>query len=299
MIIAHHRFDFLDRLLGAIEWPHSERYIHVDAKVASLPSLQHRAVFASERIDVKWGGFSQVQATLSLMRTAVANPDHDYFLLLSGVDYPVRPVSELIEFLSGHREDCINMTEFGRLGKSIDRLLVPFDERGSERCTGFHASLLRYKNRLFELLYRVTKLRRRLPEGTALTDFRAGSQWFALTRKTVESILCYVDEHPEYVEFCKRAKIPDEFFFQSVIHFCGLSASCRPNLHYADWQKGPPPYPSEISDIHLEDLKEACVLEDGYGAMRPVFFARKFGEASANVLAELDMKNLSLSNICQ
>jgi hypothetical protein len=296
LIVAHHRFAHVDRLIGVLNRSNATCYLHVDAKVTPLPHLQNKAVLTDRRFNVRWAGFSQVEATLELLRTAARNDAHDYFILLSGADYPIRPISELIAFLSLYRQDCINQTEFGQLGKSIDRVLVRYLERGGGRNRGVFATISRCANRFFQLAHRFVGARRKLPQGMSETDFRAGSSWFGLKKSTVEAILRFVAERPDFVQYCSSASFADEFFFQTIMYKCGLDNDCRPNLHYADWDKGAPPYPSELTGIHMEDLMKASVPPDGYGPKRPAFFARKFGARSAAVLDLLDEK-LALSSI--
>ncbi|WP_434114442.1 beta-1,6-N-acetylglucosaminyltransferase [Paraburkholderia caffeinilytica] len=295
LIVAHRQFAHVDRLLGALSQSNTTCYLHVDAKVTPLPQLRNKAVLTAGRLNVQWAGFSQVEATLELMRTAVKNSAHDYFILLSGADYPIRPISELTAYLSLNQRDCINLTEFGRLGKSIDRVRVRYLEGGGGRNRGGRAAMSRCANRFFSLAYRLVGARRKLPPGFSESDFRAGSSWFGLKKDTIEAILEFVDRRPDFVRYCASTSFSDEFFFQTIMHKCGLDNNLRPNLHYADWEKGAPPYPSELTGIHLEDLVRASVLPDGYGPERPVFFARKFGTQSSALLEQLDEK-LALLN---
>lgn len=83
--------------------------IHVDAKVPLDPFRaqiqpvdQERVHFlpTAERVRVNWAGFSQVRAIRNLVRraTTMTAPD-DYLVMLSGQDYPLRPVSELVDHL--------------------------------------------------------------------------------------------------------------------------------------------------------------------------------------------------------
>jgi hypothetical protein len=290
MIVAHHQFAHLDRLLGTLKTRDSTCYLHVDAKVATLPHLRNDAVLTAKRFDVQWAGFSQVEATLELMRTAAKCEVHDYFILLSGADYPLRPIAELSAFLSKHQQDCINLTEFGRLGKSIDRVVIPYLERGGGRNTGLGASMSRYANLFFRLANRLVGARRKLPWGFEEPDFLAGSSWFALKKSTIVAILNFIDQRPDFVRYCARTSFADEFFFQTILRQCGLDKNCRPNLHYTDWDKAAPPYPAELTGIHLEDLVRGFVREDGYGPQRPAFFARKFGPRSSALLELLDVQ---------
>lgn len=77
--------------------------VHVDSKVDQAPFLaavaaedRGRVEFLDDRVRVNWGGYSQVVAIRSLVRAGIARarPD-EHLVLLSGQDYPIRPVDEL------------------------------------------------------------------------------------------------------------------------------------------------------------------------------------------------------------
>jgi hypothetical protein len=80
--------------------------VHLDAKAALEPfaataGLEHVTI-VEDRIPVAWGGFSMVEATLRLYREAlrIAGDDDATIVLLSGSDYPVRPIAEFQEFVT-------------------------------------------------------------------------------------------------------------------------------------------------------------------------------------------------------
>jgi hypothetical protein len=88
--------------------------VHVDEKVDQAPFVAALAAedagrvdFLSDRVRVNWGGYSQVVAIRRLVQAGIARarPD-EHLVLLSGQDYPIRPVAELDGMLraSGGRQ---------------------------------------------------------------------------------------------------------------------------------------------------------------------------------------------------
>lgn len=53
-----------------------------------------------DRVDVRWGDYSVVEAELKLLRAAVAE-NYQYFHLISGMDLPLKPQAEIHVFLIG------------------------------------------------------------------------------------------------------------------------------------------------------------------------------------------------------
>src|SRR4026208_1910239 len=81
--------------------------VHVDAKsdVSAFRIDDPRVSYVSDRVDVRWGAISQVEATLKLMRTALGQCDASqvsHFVLLSGNCYPLRPIEEFRAFSQSH-----------------------------------------------------------------------------------------------------------------------------------------------------------------------------------------------------
>lgn len=79
-------------------------YIHVDNKVSikeykDLLKSNSKVKFITNRVNVHWGGYSSVKATLNLLDEAYKEYKYDRFVLLQGLDYPLKSNNEIIEFL--------------------------------------------------------------------------------------------------------------------------------------------------------------------------------------------------------
>ncbi len=98
LIVAHNNYEHLKRLITALDEHACRFYIHIDKK-SPLPHLKaDNIIFLQDRVNVHWSGFSMVRVTLNLLHRAIAD-ENDYFVLISGADYPIQPNSYLYEKL--------------------------------------------------------------------------------------------------------------------------------------------------------------------------------------------------------
>ena len=63
--------------------------------------LAYRQVkLVTDEYEVYWGGTSVLESELYLLRLAVQQSGADYFHLISGQDYPTRPLSYFLNFFN-------------------------------------------------------------------------------------------------------------------------------------------------------------------------------------------------------
>ena len=109
LIMAHRQNRQLERLLAALDGPDSQIFLHMDAKCGDFdPDTLRRHVtagilhFTPERLDVRWGGYSQIRCELLMLKTALGTPGWEYAHLLSAQDLPILPQAERDAVLSAH-----------------------------------------------------------------------------------------------------------------------------------------------------------------------------------------------------
>lgn len=103
LILAHNEPKLLQRLVSALDDARNDIFVHVDAKVAQLPMLstEHAGLrMTSRRVDVHWGDLSMMEAEFVLFEEALASGHHDYYHLLSGVDFPLRSQDAIDAFFN-------------------------------------------------------------------------------------------------------------------------------------------------------------------------------------------------------
>lgn len=278
LIAASGNYDHLRRLVLALaDRDRAHFYIHIDAKCAMPETLDdlHNVTFVP-RVEVWWGSFSQVEATLSMMREAVKG-GYDYYAFISGTDYPVKPVQFLYDILAGGAE-FIAMNRGFVSHKPESRVSRYHFQRFDRRAK----SPKRYMLLGIEKALGYVVRKRDYPFPAPWT----GSSWWTLSHGCVTFILGYVDTHPRYVDFFRTALCPDEMFFQTIVGISPFSGRVRPNLTYTIWNEGQSG-PEEISAARLP-LFAPDARGEWPAETMDKFFARKFSDASAPVTEKID-----------
>lgn len=203
LIQAHQDISYFIRL--AKIQPNINFYVHMDAKSDYFPdaeTAQLANVFLlKDRVSVRWGGFSQIEATLKLFEKAFANEDNAYFHLLSGEDVVLQPF-EVIEKQWQQWFDFQTMMTCEIAPQYAYRFIMDSphaDSNWQRQLTG--------------------KIITKLQQGVAKvkpyhSPIYFGSQWFSVTREDWEKIVPFTDE---YSDFFRHKLVPDEHFFQTLI----------------------------------------------------------------------------------
>lgn len=203
LIQAHQDISYFIKL--AKIQPNVNFYVHVDAKSDYFPdaeTAQLANVFLlKDRITVRWGGFSQIEATLKLFETAFANEDNAYFHLVSGEDVVLQPF-EVIEKQWQQRFDFRAMMTCEIAPQYAYRFIMDSPHADSD-----------WQRQLTGKI--ITKLQQGVAKiKTYHSPIYFGSQWFSVTREDWEKIVPFIDE---YSDFFRHKLVPDEHFFQTLI----------------------------------------------------------------------------------
>lgn len=210
--ILVHRFpEQFKRLFKAIYHPDNHYLIHLDKK-ASMDTYEDIKYFLSsfpntfilESENIVWGGYSMVQAELNgmsyLLRLKIK---WDFFINLSGQDYPLKSQKIIREYLTKNRGS--------NFLKIADQLAVRpetmnrIENHFTETNDGFSAKT-----------YKRSYLKDVVPY--------IGGQWMILTRHCCDFI-CNSGEAKKFEDYYKNTLIADESFFQTVLmntSFAGL-----------------------------------------------------------------------------
>lgn len=233
--------------------------IHLDRRVTEVDRAGLAAALAdlpkirfSPRVACEWGTFGLVEATIlgstQLLRDF---PAVDRVYLSSGSCLPLRPIAELQAYLATHPEtDFIESVTTADVGWTVGGL-------NKERFTLRFPFAWRRQRRLFDgyvELQRWLGFERRIPKGLVP---HLGSQWWCLTRKTLEAILNHPDRktHDRYF---RRVWIPDESYFQTLVRKVGAKVESRSlTLSKFDFQGRPHVFYND--HLHLLRRSEAFV----------------------------------------
>lgn len=282
VVFAHHKPDQLVRLLSALRHPQVRVYLHLDRRAQVAPferSLSEAGlsdVVMLRRHAHRWGSPGIVDATAEGLRLGIED-GCDYFLLISGQDFPLRSAGEIVDFAerAGSRsyvESSPLPLPGWRLG-GRDRIdFYSYTVRGRrETCIprGEDTGILNRKGQVLNQLLRVRsafKPRRSFP---AYARPYGGSNWLNLSRPAVEYVLRFMDEHPDYRRYHEHTLIPSEVFFHSIVavpDFADLYEVVDDDLRFTIW----PENSSHPRVLKADDLPAM----EGSGKL----FARKFDE---------------------
>lgn len=244
LIQCHKNPKQINLLLDALDDPDLDIYIHIDRKSdikSRIKTGKQIFILPDEyRVDVRWAMFSQVEATLNLMRYASAHGDYGHYLLCSGQDLPLVKASKLVEFLNENAE--INFTQiltsknWGGQSNNYDKradIYYPYCFLGNALPKRIAKRVLVELTGGYNKTWRIFK-RKQLED----VDFYFGSQWVCLSNELEEWMEDYLILHPEFIEFYRHTNCPDESFFQTILMNSPYKNKRQDYLHYIDWSLG-------------------------------------------------------------
>lgn len=269
LILAHNRWDILDCLLEALDYEFNDIYLHIDAKVDSLPKLREmknaRLETIEERHNVAWGDFSMVEAEYALFRKAVQRGPYTHYHLLSGVDLPLKSQQEIMDFSISHKDESL-----------IGLRTESQDQRELAERWSYHYLFMstNYRNkqdhRPYPLRMLLTIIRHsivniekalHIKRNKDITLYKA-HQWVSLSDEAMQYMLAHYDE------VCRRFKqtlCPDEVFVPTLIMNSPLKSKMlnggdytKGSMRLIDWHRGEP-YSWKIEDKD-EIMNSGCLF---------------------------------------
>jgi hypothetical protein len=225
---------------------------HHDFSQCDLPlaALPKNVSFVRPHLRTGWSGFAMVEGTVRAMRQLFQQTDApDWFVLLSGTDYPIKPAARVLRDIGDGGYDAHICAEL------IDPLTLKTDwQRECHRRYFMPRLRLPNYSRKRGFGWKSTRLPkwmtfRRHPFREGYRCY-AGSQWFAANRDAAECIFNEAERHPRFIDFCRRAPFTDELYFQTLLTNAGGMQLNNANYRYIDWSTGEP-HPKTLG---VEDL---------------------------------------------
>lgn len=245
----------------------------IDVKLVAPPSC------------VAWGSFSQLAMVLRCLKWTLTYTDFDWVALISGQDYPIRPVVEIERSLGATEFDAligVGRCEPPPLRRTVDEFGGRYYYRWRRLPTRTGSRLARTAAKARPLL-----LSKSLPTGFWLgvralhspfdSDLvcHCGPDWFTLSRTAVEAVDHFVRVRPEVLEWYRRTIIPTESFVHTALANNSVLRLSGDNRRYTVWDRRNMTGPRVL---RIEDL-------DSILASR-ADFARKFDETVDNTVLD-------------
>ena len=209
LILAHNEFCLLQKLVSALDDSRNDIFVHIDRKVTELPQLSVRDAglfMLEDRVDVRWGDLSVVEAEYKLFEAAAMHDEYEYYHLLSGVDLPLKSQDYIHTFFERNKgKEFIGFSTYDCTAEVRRKVgywhLFPGDFKN-------RSSLKRALRAGFIRLQEALHVTRNSSE-----VFRKGTQWVSVTDGFVRTLLSakgYVMKTFSHT-FC-----PDEIYKQTV-----------------------------------------------------------------------------------
>jgi Core-2/I-Branching enzyme len=283
IVLSHRNPAQVLRLVRALaEGPAARVLVRHDPRGARLAPAEIETAGGEaieDRIEFDWGGWSQLELIVACLRESAARHDPDWTLVLSGQDYPLRPLAAIEADLEQEAVD-------GRLGavREVERRRPP---RGEDefflRCRYRHYTRPRAMPHLPGALRPLAYVRelpplvgvRRLARPPL--PFFVSADWLTLSRRALSAVFAATADRALMRHF-RRVAVPSESFFATVLLNDPELEIDRDHRRFAPFSRPGAPHPDTLTATDLGPM-----LASGAD------FARKFdAEVDSRVLDLLD-----------
>lgn len=268
------------RLIQSLNNGDFDFYVHLDIKIDiethkelfDIPNVH----FVKNRIDIKWAGYTTVEAALnSIRQIAASGIKYDFVNLITGQDYPIKSAKYISDFLKQN------------IGKEF-MLFKYFDTEWQEsnaRVDKYHLTDMTFKGRYVVQ----TMLNFFMPKRKFPVDIRlCGKETFwTLSLDCAMYVVKYIDSNRKLSSFLRYTWGSDEFIFQSIIMNSTFKDNVvNKNYRLINWPPGGDrPGIGDRPNIFVTDDFERIMASDS-------LFGRKFDiNKDENILNLLDKAN--------
>ncbi len=278
LILVHHEFELLKLLLNALDDERNDLYLHFDKKVKSLPSLETKnagLTILDERIDIRWGHSSMIEAEFCLLDKALSSgKEYAYLHFISGVDLPIKSQDYIDNFFTANKgKEFVGYYNGGADSSPIERKV----QRTHLFSDSFKGSgllfqlkrIIRFAYIRFQYLFNIQR--------NKYIDFKKGTQWCSITSDFARYLL---SKRGEALEIYKDSFCCDEIVVQTYLwhspfreNIYDSTKEMRGCKRYIPWEN------NQLLDItakHLPHLVESEAL-----------FARKFNYSDPQFIQQV------------
>ena len=294
LILCHNNPDKVNRLISALCDQDIDTFVHIDKKSdikkdAIINSGNVKLLPDEYRINVKWAQFSQIEAEINLLKYATNIDDYGYYVLLSGSDYPIVPISVLKDYLlTNNGSNFVNL--YNSLNYNNDGKANHYDKCNDIAYSDWLLTRYGFSRVIRRLWVAITGgynhtfsiFKRKLD---SKIKFYFGSQWWALSKDFVNWALDQSRLNSRYVSFYRKCSTPDESFFQTLMMNSKFSNTRKDYLHYIDWTKND----NSPKELLAEDYDKII----GSGK----FFARKINDESLMNMIDKHISDYNVNEV--
>jgi hypothetical protein len=266
LILAHQYPDHLTDLINAFD-EDFDFYIHIDKKSKFSPSdiaalkKNPRVRFVPRELKILWGGINHLKAVLLLAKEALKQNDLNYFHVISGQDYLIKPVNIIKKILEDNPADYMEHFEvldskWEAEWKESISLFQPYEILNARSFLG---------KKIMTALILVQRMLGYTRTSPSIKLF-GGSGWWSLSRQSLEYVINYTERNPSLLRRLRFTFRADEIYFQTILMNSPLKDKVvNNNLRFVDWTKRNGSFPANLNESDFQTLVDSDKI-----------FARKF-----------------------
>jgi hypothetical protein len=268
----------IDRLNAMFDFPPIAVHHDFGKNPNFIPDLPPNVRLVRPHINTKWADFTCIEAAIAALRLLYAGPEKpDWFVYLSGADYPIKPARTILQELKASPFDA----HIQHLPLVYKHYPTWWQKISFKRVCSVR---VRYPwiTRHLQFTTRTRWLshpfftRGRLPYSDHFKPY-AGEAWFCASRRAAEAILKFYERDVAFAQHCRQIMVPEETYFHTVLANDPSLKLSQDYLRYVDWSAGGS-HPKVLAEDDLPKLLQTNA-----------HFARKFPDAEkVAVLDELD-----------
>ncbi len=234
IIMAHKGPQQIERFIKKFSGHPFDFFIHIDKKInnqpfeylADLPQVN----FITDRVAVQWASYSYIVAILHSLKEILGNQiRYDYISIMSGQDYPIKPVSDI----------------YNKIEKNPERNFICYDE-GDEwwthaisRINKYHFTNFGFRGR-YRLQFFLNAL---LPDRKFPLPYKLyggpKAMCMTLSNECAKYVLNFIESNKKLRRFMRFTWGPDEFIVPTIIMNSRFKETViNNNFYYIDWSKG-------------------------------------------------------------
>ena len=275
LIMAHNEPYILESLIKLIDDERNDIYIHVDKKWQNFDFdyfkniVQRSNMYFTERLDVRWGTYDQIECELLLLKKATENNKYEYYHLLSGGDMPITSQDIIHDFFDKNQgKEFISFDYHDKILPS-DNNRIKYYHVFNRNLRNNNKVIKNTNKVIYKFLLNVQKILKINRLKRTNLKIRKGANWFSITDDLARYVL---NKQGEIQKIFGKSLCADELFLQTIVYnseFYNNLISYKDNdtlsiKRYIDWKRGNP-YTFRINDFD-ELINSNC------------FFARKFSK---------------------
>lgn len=231
----------VEKTLKLLDNKNNDIYIHLDVKSQQLETLkqitdklQYANIYYIERMDVRWGDYSQVECTLHLLKEATKRLEYQYYHLLSESDMPIKSQTYIFDFYKkNYGKEFIELQEFPKNKLFTTRFksynVFTKQLKANNKFIRYSTYIIRKTFDILQLALGYNYTRK------FNLEIKYGSNWFSITDKFARYI---ISKEALIKKMFLHGICIDEHFLQTLICASDLKSNLykEGNMRYIVWE---------------------------------------------------------------